>query len=178
MGNVNQKYLEQKTKDFLQAIPSSTLLPRATTTTPSWTPIHSFGLTSKVPFAYSRLCADIDCATTMSLPTRCMVTLPLMSLATSDPRIPIAPRVPTALPRRPPTCSYVPGYVPTAFAQRYRTARTTMAPTSMWRNSYHVRSPTSSVVCVPSSTEMAGTRSRSEERRVGKECRSRWSPYH
>ena len=23
-----------------------------------------------------------------------------------------------------------------------------------------------------------GTRSRSEERRVGKECRSRWSPYH
>ena len=24
----------------------------------------------------------------------------------------------------------------------------------------------------------ANTRSRSEERRVGKECRSRWSPYH
>ena len=24
----------------------------------------------------------------------------------------------------------------------------------------------------------AGDRSRSEERRVGKECRSRWSPYH
>ena len=24
----------------------------------------------------------------------------------------------------------------------------------------------------------AGVRSRSEERRVGKECRSRWSPYH
>ena len=24
----------------------------------------------------------------------------------------------------------------------------------------------------------ASTRSRSEERRVGKECRSRWSPYH
>ena len=23
-----------------------------------------------------------------------------------------------------------------------------------------------------------GVRSRSEERRVGKECRSRWSPYH
>ena len=23
-----------------------------------------------------------------------------------------------------------------------------------------------------------GSRSRSEERRVGKECRSRWSPYH
>ena len=25
---------------------------------------------------------------------------------------------------------------------------------------------------------VAKTRSRSEERRVGKECRSRWSPYH
>ena len=25
---------------------------------------------------------------------------------------------------------------------------------------------------------IVGTRSRSEERRVGKECRSRWSPYH
>ena len=25
---------------------------------------------------------------------------------------------------------------------------------------------------------MVGERSRSEERRVGKECRSRWSPYH
>src|SRR5690242_11166497 len=28
------------------------------------------------------------------------------------------------------------------------------------------------------SVEMAGTTPRSEERRVGKECRSRWSPYH
>src|SRR3989441_5417900 len=27
-------------------------------------------------------------------------------------------------------------------------------------------------------TRMAGSTSRSEERRVGKECRSRWSPYH
>ena len=26
--------------------------------------------------------------------------------------------------------------------------------------------------------EFASNRSRSEERRVGKECRSRWSPYH
>ena len=26
--------------------------------------------------------------------------------------------------------------------------------------------------------EMIGAKSRSEERRVGKECRSRWSPYH
>src|SRR3712207_9208514 len=29
-----------------------------------------------------------------------------------------------------------------------------------------------------SSTPVAQTDSRSEERRVGKECRSRWSPYH
>src|SRR2546422_8356092 len=27
-------------------------------------------------------------------------------------------------------------------------------------------------------TIIASTKSRSEERRVGKECRSRWSPYH
>src|SRR6266496_4591892 len=27
-------------------------------------------------------------------------------------------------------------------------------------------------------TPLLNTRSRSEERRVGKECRSRWSPYH
>ena len=26
--------------------------------------------------------------------------------------------------------------------------------------------------------EMRGVKARSEERRVGKECRSRWSPYH
>ena len=30
----------------------------------------------------------------------------------------------------------------------------------------------------PSLTEKAPTYRRSEERRVGKECRSRWSPYH
>src|SRR3712207_8933732 len=28
------------------------------------------------------------------------------------------------------------------------------------------------------SLPLSGTKSRSEERRVGKECRSRWSPYH
>ena len=28
------------------------------------------------------------------------------------------------------------------------------------------------------SADIAATRYRSEERRVGKECRSRWSPYH
>src|SRR5215204_7098487 len=30
----------------------------------------------------------------------------------------------------------------------------------------------------PLPTEVAARLSRSEERRVGKECRSRWSPYH
>ena len=28
------------------------------------------------------------------------------------------------------------------------------------------------------SANLEGSRDRSEERRVGKECRSRWSPYH
>ena len=31
---------------------------------------------------------------------------------------------------------------------------------------------------INSETEILKLRSRSEERRVGKECRSRWSPYH
>ena len=34
-----------------------------------------------------------------------------------------------------------------------------------------------SSICFPEKEEFE-TRSRSEERRVGKECRSRWSPYH
>src|SRR2546430_7192489 len=33
-------------------------------------------------------------------------------------------------------------------------------------------------VLFASSTASCGVRNRSEERRVGKECRSRWSPYH
>src|SRR3712207_8402376 len=32
--------------------------------------------------------------------------------------------------------------------------------------------------CTPSCSRQTAFRSRSEERRVGKECRSRWSPYH
>src|SRR5256884_3523225 len=32
--------------------------------------------------------------------------------------------------------------------------------------------------CVPLAHSQAGPVERSEERRVGKECRSRWSPYH
>ena len=30
----------------------------------------------------------------------------------------------------------------------------------------------------PKTLELMNLRARSEERRVGKECRSRWSPYH
>ena len=37
------------------------------------------------------------------------------------------------------------------------------------------REPQTLRVCLP---ELPGTLDRSEERRVGKECRSRWSPYH
>ena len=31
---------------------------------------------------------------------------------------------------------------------------------------------------LPTNSPAADTKARSEERRVGKECRSRWSPYH
>ena len=31
---------------------------------------------------------------------------------------------------------------------------------------------------ISAGTELTAYRGRSEERRVGKECRSRWSPYH
>ena len=34
------------------------------------------------------------------------------------------------------------------------------------------------VSCQALETEPLYTKERSEERRVGKECRSRWSPYH
>src|SRR5258707_6029769 len=34
------------------------------------------------------------------------------------------------------------------------------------------------IVTVPASEKTRGHDTRSEERRVGKECRSRWSPYH
>ena len=41
-----------------------------------------------------------------------------------------------------------------------------------------VRSPVAIVVDLSEGSKSAGGGSRSEERRVGKECRSRWSPYH
>ena len=38
--------------------------------------------------------------------------------------------------------------------------------------------PMTSVVDVEVAPDLKTCRARSEERRVGKECRSRWSPYH
>jgi len=38
--------------------------------------------------------------------------------------------------------------------------------------------PAAKLVHVPASIELRTAAARSEERRVGKECRSRWSPYH
>src|SRR2546430_2966705 len=47
-----------------------------------------------------------------------------------------------------------------------------------WTADYYL-SPLASVLrmVLPSAAALEGSR-RSEERRVGKECRSRWSPYH
>src|SRR5579859_8213037 len=47
-----------------------------------------------------------------------------------------------------------------------------ISPSTTWSCSSPAE-PRTSRACSPSSTA-----SRSEERRVGKECRSRWSPYH
>ena len=35
-----------------------------------------------------------------------------------------------------------------------------------------------SIALMPCNPNVGGSSKRSEERRVGKECRSRWSPYH
>ena len=39
-------------------------------------------------------------------------------------------------------------------------------------------SPNSEVLLLPAGSGSEEANDRSEERRVGKECRSRWSPYH
>src|ERR1017187_9308367 len=41
-----------------------------------------------------------------------------------------------------------------------------------------VRRSSSATFCLPAFVLWASRQNRSEERRVGKECRSRWSPYH
>src|ERR1019366_3804671 len=45
-------------------------------------------------------------------------------------------------------------------------------------NRVHSRLRCRGVIAVMSIASSSGARYRSEERRVGKECRSRWSPYH
>src|SRR3712207_6126064 len=57
------------------------------------------------------------------------------------------------------------------------------SPTSPCRNGptalFRSASPSGSLICLSRTHTSPFTRAfRSEERRVGKECRSRWSPYH
>src|SRR3712207_8665539 len=56
----------------------------------------------------------------------------------------------------------------TSRGRTWATCSTTAGP---WRSRRPVFTP-------PSWPRASGTSRRSEERRVGKECRSRWSPYH
>src|SRR6266498_1771098 len=60
---------------------------------------------------------------------------------------------------------------------RYQ-AMNTMPPRLAIVSNSAVSTTSNAAAVVNSSWERAWTRSRSEERRVGKECRSRWSPYH
>src|SRR5271169_2129033 len=46
------------------------------------------------------------------------------------------------------------------------------------RSRIHASKITIATVCVTTHGAIEKTKMRSEERRVGKECRSRWSPYH
>ena len=55
-----------------------------------------------------------------------------------------------------------------------QTARTSTAPLSLLR-AREIPAPTTSAALLKGGV---GAQGRSEERRVGKECRSRWSPYH
>ena len=50
--------------------------------------------------------------------------------------------------------------------------------TFTWGNVSAVDREKGLVVIKPSGVPYEGMTARSEERRVGKECRSRWSPYH
>src|SRR5438309_6625952 len=46
------------------------------------------------------------------------------------------------------------------------------------RRASQARAARQALECAPGQATRRPGRSRSEERRVGKECRSRWSPYH
>src|SRR5256886_13159777 len=54
---------------------------------------------------------------------------------------------------------------------RFLTHNRSRAPGSLFGQSRRVAES-------PSTLRLRATKQRSEERRVGKECRSRWSPYH
>src|SRR3712207_8969435 len=58
-----------------------------------------------------------------------------------------------------------------------------MGVVNSWRpaggaHAEYVCVPAASVVPLPDGADLVEASTRSEERRVGKECRSRWSPYH
>src|SRR5260370_24135515 len=57
-----------------------------------------------------------------------------------------------------------------------RTAGNTITPPAGWN--LVLRKDSSSSIATASYVKVAGSSERSEERRVGKEGRSRWSPYH
>ena len=57
------------------------------------------------------------------------------------------------------------------------TAKKAAAGTHKWSKKFKIATITLTVI-LGVAIIAAEIRSRSEERRVGKECRSRWSPYH
>src|SRR5690348_18308025 len=57
-------------------------------------------------------------------------------------------------------------------------AQGSQAGRSLASDGFAKRAATRSVLRTHFSSSDASSRERSEERRVGKECRSRWSPYH
>src|ERR1035437_1285104 len=88
-----------------------------------------------------------------------------------------------------------------AIAKRIHKATRSVSDSRTWRKTGRQKTAAAAVFCLPvfrqvlesdtlrvalcilfaiaiDNTEFLATPSRSEERRVGKECRSRWSPYH
>ena len=48
----------------------------------------------------------------------------------------------------------------------------------VWKYKLYASTPLTTTDGLPIAVIDPGIQNRSEERRVGKECRSRWSPYH
>src|SRR5258707_4341000 len=70
-----------------------------------------------------------------------------------------------------PICSYRSHIVPRNWPEKFEKCCATRLPTSPRRKSNRPGFP-------QPANEDLNADARSEERRVGKECRSRWSPYH